>query len=255
MGQGWPVPKTLSVSTTPRTSPFAPTRWTLVLRARGESAESRAALSELCEAYYQPVLKFLRHEGRDEDTARDIAHDFFARVLAGGGFDGAMPERGRFRSYLLGALKHFLADQREHAMRQKRGGGHAPESLDASSGTDTSPGFQVADPGATVRDAFFDREWALTVMERTLSELQKEFTAAGKLEEFNTLKPWLVGDTAASSQADAAARLGMTEGAVKVMIHRLRKHFRTLVRAEISQTLRDPALVDEELRHLIDALV
>jgi RNA polymerase sigma-70 factor (ECF subfamily) len=238
----------------PHTSPFAPTRWTLVLRARGESAESRVALSELCEAYYQPVLRFLHHEGRDEDTARDLAHEFFAGVLAGRGFDGADPARGRFRSYLLGALKHFLADQREHALRLKRGGGHVPESLDAAVEADTSPGFQVADAGATVRDAFFDREWALTVMDRALSALRKEFVDAGKLDEFEALKPWLVGDTATGSQADAARRLELTEGALKVTIHRLRKRFRAVVRAEISQTLHDPALVDEELRHLIEAL-
>jgi RNA polymerase sigma-70 factor (ECF subfamily) len=199
-------------------------------------------------------MKFLQHEGRDEDTARDLTHDFVARVLSSGGFDGADPERGRFRSYLLGALKHFLADQRERARRQKRGGGHAPESLDAALGTDTSPGFQVADPSATVRDAFFDREWALTVMDRALSALQKEFADAGKLDEFDVIKPWLMGDTATGSQADAARRLGLTEGAVKVTIHRLRKRFRTVVRAEISQTLRDPAFVDEELGHLIEAL-
>jgi len=242
------------VSDAPHTAPFAPTRWTLVLRARGQSPESRAALSELCEAYYQPVLRFLRHEGRDEDAARDVTHDFFARVLAGGGFDGADPERGRFRSYLLGALRHFLADRRDHAGRLKRGNRIVPDSLDAPVGTDTSPGFQVADPAATARDAFFDREWALTVMDRALSALQGEFADAGKLDEFETLKPWLMGDTAMGLQADAARRLGLTEGAVKVTIHRLRKRFRAGVRAEIAQTLHDPALVDEELRSLIEAL-
>ena len=114
------------------TSPFAPTRWTLILRARGESVEARAALGELCESYYEPVLRFLRREGRDEDAARELTQEFFARVLAGGGFDEADPERGRFRSYLLGALKHFLADQRKREHRLKRGGGATPESLDAS---------------------------------------------------------------------------------------------------------------------------
>ena len=243
------------MSAAPHTSPFAPTRWTLVQRARGESAESRAALSELCEAYYQPVLRFLRREGRDEDAARELTHDFFARILAGGGFDGADPERGRFRSYVLGALRHFLADQRDHARRLKRGSGVLPESLDVPVGTDTSPGFQVADPAATTHDVVFDREWALTVMGRALSALQKEFAEAGKQDEYDTLKPWLMGDVATGSQADVARRLDLTEGAVKVTIHRLRKRFRGLVRAEIAQTLREPALVDEELRHLIEALV
>jgi len=242
------------VSTAPHTEPFSPTRWTLVLRARGKSDEGRAALSELCEVYYQPVLRFLRREGSEEDAAREQTHDFFARVLAGSGFDGADPERGRFRSYLLGALKHFLADQRDHARRLKRGGGLAPDSLDAPVGTDTSPGFQLADPAATARDGFFDREWALAVMDHALAELQKEFSETGKAAQFEMLKPWLVGDTPAASQADAARRLDLTEGAVKVTIHRLRRRFREVVRAEIAQTLRDPALVDEELRHLVEAL-
>jgi len=237
------------------TTPFAPTRWTLVLRARGESEEGRTALSELCEAYYQPILRFLRREGRDEDAARELAHDFFQSVLAGGGFDGADPERGRFRSYLLGALKHFLADRRAHAHRLKRGGGATPESLDAPAGTDTSSVLEVADPGAAHSDACFDREWALTIMDRGLAVLQKEFAASGKPDQFEVLKPWLMGDTTAHLQADAASRLGLSEGAVKVTIHRLRKRFREAVRSEIAQTLRDPQLVDEELRHLVEALV
>ncbi len=243
------------MSAAPHTSPFAPTRWTLVLRARGDSAESQVALSELCETYYQPVLRFLRCEGRDEDAARELAHDFFARVLAGSGFDGAAPERGRFRSYLLGALKHFLADQRAHARRLKRGGDVSPDSLDAPGETDTSPGLSVADPGAVPRDAVFDRDWALTVMDRALVALQKEFAEAGKAVQFETLKPWLMGDTSSSSQSDAARRLDLTEGAVKVTIHRLRKRFREVVRANIAQTLADPALVDEELRHLVETLI
>jgi RNA polymerase sigma factor (sigma-70 family) len=247
--------KHFSVSAVPHTSPFAPTRWTLVLRAQGESAEGRAALSELCETYYQPVLRFLWREGRDEDAARELAHDFFARVLAGGAFAGADPERGRFRSYLLGGLKHFLTDQRAHAQRLKRGGGITPESLDAPTGTDASPGFQVADPAAMAHDAGFDREWALTVIDRALATLQKEFGEVGKAEQFETLKPWLMGDTPSSSQADAARQLGLSEGAVKVTIHRMRKRFRDVVRSEIAQTLRDPTLVEEELRHLIEALV
>jgi len=227
----------------------------LVLRARGESAESRAALSELCGNYYQPVLRFLRRDGRDEDNARELAHDFFQRVLAGRGFDGADPVRGRFRSYLLGALKHFLSDARERAQRQKRGGGMVPESLDATAGTDTSPGWQVADADDPNSDAGFDREWALAVMERALGALRDEFVESGRAEQFDILKPWLMGDTPADSQAVAAGQLALSEGAVKVTIHRLRKRFREVVRLEVAQTLRDPALVDEELRHLVEALV
>lgn len=225
------------------------------MRARGESAESRAALSELCDAYYQPVLRFLRREGRDEDSARELAHDFFHRVLSGGAFDGADPERGRFRSYLLGALKHFLADERVRANRLKRGGGAVLESLDAPSGADTSLRQEVASPNAPTDDATFDREWALTIMDRALAALQREFADTGKAHQFEVLKPWLIGETASHSQEEAARRLDLSEGAVKVTIHRLRKRFREAVRAEIAQTLREPATVDEELRHLIEALI
>ncbi len=233
---------------------FAPTRWTLILRARGETPEARAALGELCEAYYRPVLRFLQREGRDEDAARELTQEFFARILARGAFDEADPVRGKFRSYLLGALKHFLADQRKHEQRLKRGGGVAPESLDATAADGEDEPIQVADTSAPVPEAFFDREWALAVMARALGVLQKEFADGGKTEQFEILKPWLMGESAAISQADAARQLGLSEGAVKVMIHRLRKRFRDAVRVEISQTLRDPALVDEELRHLIEAL-
>jgi RNA polymerase sigma-70 factor (ECF subfamily) len=241
------------VSVTQNTSPFAPTRWTLVLRARGETVEAQAALSELCEAYYQPVLRFLRREGRDEDAARELTQEFFARILSGGGFDGADPERGRFRSYVLGALKHFLGDLREREQRHKRGGGVAPESLDVSE-EEGSPAIQIADDSVAAPPASFDREWALTVMARALETLEREMTAGGKADQFNALKPWLIGDAPSMSQSDAAKALEVSEGAVKVAVHRLRKRFREAVRTEIAQTLRDPALVDEELRHLIAAL-
>jgi RNA polymerase sigma-70 factor (ECF subfamily) len=237
-------------------SPFAATRWTLVLRARGESPESKGALSELCAAYYPPVLLFLRREGRAEDVARELTQEFFARVLAGGGFDAADPQRGRFRSYLLGALKHFLADQRKHEAREKRGGGVTPESLDATANDDEAGSLQVADPSTPAPEACFDHQWALTVMARGLEALQQEFQREDKTDQFETLKPWLVGEAAGMSQAEAARRLNLTEGAVKVAVHRLRKRFRECIRAEIAQTLRDPApaLVDEELRHLVEAL-
>jgi RNA polymerase sigma-70 factor (ECF subfamily) len=233
---------------------FAATRWTLVLRARGETPEACAALSELCEAYYQPVLRFLRREGREEDAAKELTQEFFAHVLGSKGFDEADPERGRFRSYLLGALKHFLADLRKHEQRFKRGGGAVTESLDATPSDDECSSFQVADTSTPAPEAFFDREWALTVMARALEMLQEDFTAAGKADQFDTLKPWLMGEAPSMSQADAARQLDLSEGAVKVVIHRLRKRFRDAVRSEIAQTLREPALVDQELRHLVEAL-
>jgi RNA polymerase sigma-70 factor (ECF subfamily) len=232
---------------------FAPTRWTLVLRARGGTLEARAALAELCEAYYQPVLRFLRRERQDDHAADELAHEFFRRILAKGGFDGADPERGQFRSYLLGALKHFLSDQRKSQHRLKRGGGVIPEALDLQDEEEPS-NIQLSAASPFVPDTLFDREWALAVMARALSALESEMTSQGKETHFQALKPWLIGDAPTLSQADAARQLGLREGAVKVAIHRLRKRFGDEVRAEISQTLRDPALVEEELRYLVEVL-
>jgi RNA polymerase sigma factor (sigma-70 family) len=231
---------------------FATTQWTQVLEARGDSREAKAALGDLCAAYYAPVLAFIRCSTRDEDAARDLTQEFFARLLARGGIDTVDPQRGRFRSFLLGAVKHFLADMRDYAQRIKRGGGQAHESIDP--GTDTSPGLQVADASAPGPDREFDRKWALTLLDRALVALAEEHKAAGKADQFEALKPWLTGDTETISQADAARQLDMNEDAVKVAIHRLRRRFREIIKAEISQTVSEQAHVDGELRHLSEAL-
>lgn len=222
---------------------FHPTQWTLVLRARGEGERAREALSDLCAAYYGPVVAFLRREGRSEDAARELAHAFFEGVLADG-VGSPDPGRGRFRSYLLGALKHFLAKQREAALAGKRGGG--AEHVPLVEETDTSPGLPV--PGVLDDTLAFDREWALALIGRALSTLEEEHTAKPGL--FHALRPWLDGGVVVS-QAETARSLGMSETAVKVAIHRLRARFRELIRAEVAATVRDPGEVAEELRHLI----
>ena len=232
---------------------FFTTRWTMVRRARGDAPEARAALGELCEAYWMPVFRFLRREGRNEDDSRELAQEFFTRILSGGGVDNADPNKGRFRSYLLGALKHFLADQKRAEGRQKRGGDAVIESIE-SGGSVTSPGMQIPDPAAPVPDAWFDRQWALAVMDRGLQTVQSKFEESGKRKQFELLKPWLIGDTENLSQADADAELGMTAGALKVAIHRLRKQFRNAIETEISQTVNDPAEIAGELRYLIEVL-
>lgn len=234
------------------TSPFLPTRWTLVLRAQGESDEGRAALSELCGNYYQPVLRFLLREGRDEDTARELTQEFFARILGRGAIGGADPARGRFRTYLLGALKHFLADHRDAQQRAKRGGGRPIESLDAQHEGESPVEFP--DTAAELQDTFFDRAWALAVMARALKGICEEFASEGKSAHFDALKPWLVGDTPQLSQAQVAVQLDWSESAVKVGVHRLRKRFRDAVRAEIAQTVGQGADVDAELRYLVEVL-
>ncbi len=233
-------------------STFVTTQWTRVLEARGDSPEARAALSDLCAAYYAPVFAFIRRSAPDEESARDLTQEFFARLLAGRGFAAVDPQRGRFRSYLLGAVKHFLADVREREHRLKRGAGRAPEPLEA--GTDTSPGLQLPDAHAPSPDREFDRKWALTLLDRALAALANEHKSAGASEHFDALKPWLTGDTENLSQTEVARRLGMNEGAVKVAIHRLRRRFREVIKTEIAQTLGDRCPVDEELRHLLSAL-
>ncbi len=213
------------------------------------------ALSELCGLYYTPVIRFLEAEGRPEDLARELAQEFFALVLAGNGFDQADPAAGKFRSYLWGALKHFLMDRRKSERRLKRGGGHLPASLDALENPENGEeGMQVAEVRNLVPDAAFDRDWALVIIRRALEALENAWRDAGKPEQFQALKPWLLGDAAGETQAQVASRLGMAEGALKVSVHRLRRHLRESVRLEIAHTLRDSAQVDEELRSLMEAL-
>ncbi len=237
-----------------RPAAFLPTRWTLVLRARGDSATAQAALSELCESYYAPVLAFIRHCRHDEEAARDLTQEFFARLLARHGLDTVEPGRGRFRSFLLGAVKHFLADQHDRAQAAKRGGGQTSVSIEAGGGTITTTELQIPDPAGPAPDTVFDRQWALTLVERALDLLAAELAAAAKSDHFETLKPWLLGEIDTLSQAEAASRLGLTEGAAKVAIHRLRKRFRELVKAEIAQTVGDAAQVQDELRYLLEVL-
>ena len=235
-----------------RAGVFATTRWTRVLAARGETPEAKLALGELCAAYWTPVHRFLMREGRDGETARDLTQEFFARVLAGNAFAGADPARGRFRSFLLGAVKHFLADTRDRERAAKRGGGVAGVSISGDGNADSE--LQIADPAANVPDTYFDRQWAFAMMERAFAALATELESAGKGAQFAVLKPWLEGDRDVGSQADAGRALGMGEGAVKVAIHRLRKRFRELIRAEIAHTVPEATEAEAELRYLVEVL-
>jgi RNA polymerase sigma factor (sigma-70 family) len=231
---------------------FSTTHWTRILASRGNTPEARQALSDLCAAYYEPVLTFLRQSGQHEDAARDLAHEFFAGLLERHGLDGVDPVRGRFRTYLLGAVKHFLANRHASALRQKRGAGAPHEPLHVPS--DTSPGLEIADPAALPPDASFDREWAVHVLDRALQLLRDDSEQQGNSAQFESLKPWLTGTRPDLSQAQIARQLGLSDGTLRVAIHRLRRRFRELVKAEIAQTVNDPADVDQELQHLIAVL-
>jgi RNA polymerase sigma-70 factor (ECF subfamily) len=235
-----------------RSGAFLTTRWSQVLRCRGETDVARAALGELCESYWHPVHKFIASQVNEEDKVRDLTQEFFARLLAGPGLDGVQPKLGRFRTYLLGAVKHFLSDALDRARAAKRGAGQQVESLPTTSDSsiDATPCFAVPPPS----DALFDREWAISVMDSALKSLAAEWESSDRTGLFEALKPWLACDDCSVSQHDIAVRLGTTEGAIKVAIHRMRKRFRELVRQEISQTVNSQDEVAGELRYLIEAL-
>ena len=222
---------------------FAATRWTLVAQASGHDTAAKTALSQLCEAYYAPVVTFLTCQGRTDDEARELAHEFFAAVLAGRSLGAADPARGRFRNYLLGAVKHFAADRCERARAARRGGGASHAELD--------PEIPGADAPADHERAF-DRQWALTVVARAVASTRRQLSDAGKERQFEVLKPSITGTE--FSHADAARQLGLSEGALKVAVHRLRQRFREAVMEEIAHTVPAESDIDDEHRHLLAAL-
>lgn len=242
---------------TPGAGAFHTTQWTRVLQARGSTDDARAALSELCEAYYNPVLTFIRAQTRHDDRARDLTQEFFARLLKKDGFAKLDPARGRFRSYLLAAVKHFLADMRDRDHAAKRHPALPLESLHANTDThSTTAELQIPDPNSPSPEIEFDRKWALTILDRALTQIADEHKTENKQQQFETLKPWLTGDTENLSQAEAARALNINESTAKVAIHRLRRRFRDHVKTEIAATLPEPepALVADELSYLVSTL-
>ena len=231
---------------------FQETRWTQVRNAQAESPGGRQALSDLCAAYYEPVTAFLERSLADRDSAREMSHAFFARLLAGGAIAHASEDRGRFRSYLLGALKHFVARQREAEGRLKRGA--AIEHVSADAPLDGRPSPGLPDPGQLSPDEAYDRQWALTTLRRAMERLQQECMDEGRGGFFEEARPWLTGEAGHGDQKELARRHGMNETALKVAIHRLRRRFRHLLRSEVAATLEHPGSVDQELQALFAAL-
>jgi RNA polymerase sigma-70 factor (ECF subfamily) len=230
---------------------FATTHWTVVLAAgRRCTPQSDHALEELCRTYWFPLYAYVRRRGHTKEDAEDLVQAFFARFLARNYLEGLSAERGRFRAFLLASLKHFLANEWDKSQRQKRGGHVTHLSLDWQT-ADTQ--FQISASAEPSPDRAFDREWALALLERVIVRLREECAAAGKARQFEQLKPLLTADKGDLPHADAARALGLDEGAVRVAVHRLRKRYRQLLRAEIAQTLSDPAMVDEEMRALFGA--
>jgi len=247
---------TLAESTAPRSRTpglFDATRWTMVLAAaqQGEKEASGAmALGELCQCYWPPLYTYVRWQGFDADEAQDMTQEFFARLLAKNTLAEVDQSKGKFRSFLLASLKHFLSNERDKARTIKRGGHQIFVPLDAMS-AETRCRIEPADNLSP--DKAFERQWALTVLDQVLARLRMEFAAAGKETLFEALKPFLTGDGKADTQAQVGEQCGMSEGAVKVSVHRLRRRYRELLREEIAQTVTSPQEVEEEIRHLFAA--
>jgi RNA polymerase sigma factor (sigma-70 family) len=228
---------------------FPTTRWSLIVAAAGTSAGRRAALAELCKLYWPPAYAFVRRSGHGPEDALDLTQSFFARMLEHNDLASFDPQRGRFRSWLLGALKNFLANERRHAQAQKRGGGAALLPIDA---LDAERRYAREPADLLTPERVYERRWALTLLEHVLGRLEQEHAAQDKGERFERLKGFLVGDE--PSYEALASQLGESAGALRVQVHRLRRRYRDLLRDEIAETVEDPAGVDDELRHLLAAL-
>jgi RNA polymerase sigma-70 factor (ECF subfamily) len=239
---------------------FPTTRWSIVVAAQGARTETaRQALERLFETYWYPVYAFIRIRTRQPADAEDLTQGFFASLLALDSIDSVRPERGRFRAFLLGAAKHYLSAERARAGAQKRGGGQAPLSLDFASGERRYRMEPALDMNPELQ---FEREWARAALDAAREKLRREFAGAGNAVQFEALRPYLTANEDAPSYAQTAAGLEMTETAVKIAIHRARRHFGRVLRDEIAQTMAAERehgpewerAVDEEMRYLLRIL-
>jgi RNA polymerase sigma-70 factor (ECF subfamily) len=230
---------------------FTTTHWSVVLNAaHSSSPAAQAALETLCRTYWYPLYAYVRRKGRSTEDAQDLTQEFFARLIKDklvSQFHG----EGKFRSFLLASLEHFLAKEWNRAHRQKREGGHTVISLDAD---EAEHRFGLEPVGDVTAEALYDRRWALTVLEQALSKLGEEYRSAGNAELFDQLKGLLSGDRTDAPYADVAAGLHMSEDAVKVAAHRLRRRYGEAVRVVIAETVARPDELEDELRHLFAVL-
>lgn len=212
---------------------------------------SREALAELCERYWPPLYSYARRHGYSVDQAQDLTQAFFARFLEKRDVQAADPQRGRFRSFLLTSFKHFVANEHDRERAQKRGGGQLPIAL----GVEIAEARYAAEPPDKLTpEALFERQWALGVIDRALAKVRADYVKAGKEVTFERLKGFLIGEKEQGGYADIARTLGTTEGAIKVTVHRLRRRFRDVLRAEIMATVSDDSEIDDEIRYLIAVL-
>lgn len=231
---------------------FRTTHWSVVIQA-GQKEEHRAkeALEQLCRTYWQPLYTYVRRQGYLPEDAQDLTQEFFARLLARKTFALANPQRGRFRSFLLASIKHFLAHEWEKARAQKRGGGM--QLIPLQFDTAETRLIQPVAPGETP-DRAYDRQWALSLLDVVLDRLRQEYAGAGREPMFIGLKDTLTGERSEIPYCELGGQLGLSEGAVKAAAHRLRQRYRELLRDEIAQTVAGPAEIEEELRQLFAAL-
>jgi RNA polymerase sigma-70 factor (ECF subfamily) len=252
--QFWSHPASAAAMTIANAGPdrFRTTHWSLIVAAQGRgSTEARAALAELCEAYWYPLYAFIRRQGHSMEDARDLTQEFFARLLEKDYLGAVDREKGKFRSFLLACCKHFLANEHDRANALKRGGGVAIRLLDCQTAESRYSEEPAHDMTA---EKLFERRWALTLLQNVFARLRQEHEQAGKLKLFEQLKPFLAGEGPAARYAEVAMSLRLSSGAVKVAVHRLRRRYRELVHEEIARTVDDPALVDVEIRDLFAAL-
>jgi RNA polymerase sigma factor (sigma-70 family) len=227
---------------------FTTTHWSVVLEAQGESPAAQEALEKLCRIYWRPIFSFVRRQGVAPEEAEDITQGFFASLFERGSLRAVRKEKGRLRSYLLGALKYFLANEHRRAMAIKRGKGQwliPLEELRAENRVEMEPANPVT------AELIYERRWASTVLERVLSLLKDQYRTAGNTALFDSLKELLPDEPDAPSQADIAAQLGMSENAVRQAFHRFRQRYQLLLREEIAHTVATPGDLEDELRHLI----
>ena len=228
---------------------FATTHWSVVLNAgQHDSSQALVAIQKLARAYWYPLYAYVRRRGNDAHTSEDLTQEFFARVINRHSFARVDRNRGRFRSWLLGAMNHFLAHEWEKARTQKRGGGVATIPLDEAQANERYERHLATE---STPEKLYDQQWAFAVLERAANRLRANYFAEGRPEIYDRLKAFVSGESAVPSYAEAALQLGLSEGAVKSAIHRLRQRFQELVREEVAQTVCTPGDLDDELRYLI----
>jgi RNA polymerase sigma factor (sigma-70 family) len=224
----------------------------VVIKAQSEtSPETRNALETLCRGYWYPLYAYARRAGRSPHDAEDLTQQFFAHLLEKDWLRTAAPEKGRFRAFLLVALKRFMAKEWHRSTAQKRGGVQHPLPLETADAERRYAGEPVE---ALAADEIYERRWAMTLLDQALEQLRAEFSSAGKIVEFDCLKQWLSAERDQIPYADLASRLGGSEGAARVAVHRLRKRFRQIFRERIAFTIADGEDLDEEIRHLVAVL-